>query len=114
MFDLDGVVYIGEDAVPGAPEHLARARERGVHLAFITNNASRPPEAVVEKLAGIGVQATVGDVVTSAQAAARVLSEQHGAGRPDRGPRRGRPRGGVARRGAGAGGRRPTSVRWRW
>ncbi len=80
MLDLDGVVYIGEDAVPGAPEHLAQARERGVHLAFITNNASRPPEAVVEKLAGIGVDATEGDVVTSAQAAARVLSEQHGAG----------------------------------
>jgi HAD superfamily hydrolase (TIGR01450 family) len=79
MFDLDGVVYIGEDAVPGAPEHLARARELGVHLAFITNNASRPPEAVVEKLAGVGVEASVADVVTSAQAAARVLSERFGA-----------------------------------
>ena len=80
MFDLDGVVYIGEDAVPGAPAHLARARELGVHLAFITNNASRPPEAVVEKLAGIGVEASVADVVTSAQAAARVLSDRYGAG----------------------------------
>ncbi|MET0525518.1 MAG: HAD-IIA family hydrolase [Nocardioides sp.] len=79
MFDLDGVVYIGEDAVPGAPAHLARARELGVHLAFITNNASRPPEAVVEKLAGVGVEASVADVVTSAQAAARVLSERYGA-----------------------------------
>ncbi len=80
MFDLDGVVYIGEDAVPGAPAHLARARELGVHLAFITNNASRPPEAVVEKLAGVGVQASVSDVVTSAQAAARVLSDRFGDG----------------------------------
>jgi glycerol-1-phosphatase len=82
MLDLDGVVYIGEIAVPGAPQHLARARKLGVHLAFITNNASRPPEAVVEKLAGIGVTASVGDVVTSAQAAARVLLEQYGAGAP--------------------------------
>ncbi len=80
MFDLDGVVYIGEDAVPGAPAHLARARELGVHLAFITNNASRPPDAVVEKLAGIGVEASVADVVTSAQAAARVLSDRYGTG----------------------------------
>jgi glycerol 3-phosphatase-2 len=80
MFDLDGVVYIGEDAVPGAPAHLARARARGVHLAFITNNASRPPEAVVEKLASIDVEASVGDVVTSAQAAAGVLSDRYGAG----------------------------------
>jgi HAD superfamily hydrolase (TIGR01450 family) len=80
MFDLDGVVYIGEAAVPGAPQHLARAREAGVHLAFITNNASRPAEAVVEKLAGIGVEASVEDVVTSAQAAARVLLERYGTG----------------------------------
>ena len=82
MLDLDGVVYIGEKAVPGAPQHLARARQLGVHLAFITNNASRPPEAVVEKLAGIGVAASVADVVTSAQAAARVLVEEYGAGVP--------------------------------
>ena len=57
MFDLDGVVYVGDDAVPGAPDHLARARAAGVHLAFITNNASRPPEAVAEKLTGLGIQA---------------------------------------------------------
>ena len=47
-----------------------------MHLAFITNNASRPPEAVVEKLAGIGVARPTADVVTSAQAAARVLADQ--------------------------------------
>ena len=76
MLDLDGVVYIGEEAVPGAPEHLARAREAGAHLAFVTNNASRPPEAVAEKLTRMGVQAEAGDVVTSAQAAARMLADR--------------------------------------
>ena len=34
MLDLDGVVYIGGDAVPDAPEHLRRARDAGVHLAL--------------------------------------------------------------------------------
>jgi glycerol-1-phosphatase len=80
MLDLDGVVYIGDAAVTGAPEHLARARAAGVHLAFITNNASRPPAAVVDRLAGLGIAAEVGDVVTSAQAAAHVLAEQYGPG----------------------------------
>ncbi len=78
MFDLDGVVYVGEAAVPGAPDHVARVRESGVHVAYITNNASGPPEAVLERLARLGIDAETGDVVTSAQAAARVLLEHHG------------------------------------
>ena len=80
MFDLDGVVYVGDEAVPGAAEHLRRARTEGGHVAFITNNASRSPQVVAEKLTGLGVEAAASDVVTSAQAAAHVLLERHGAG----------------------------------
>ncbi|MGZ4487678.1 MAG: HAD-IIA family hydrolase [Nocardioides sp.] len=80
MLDLDGVVYVGGDAVPGAPEHLAEARAEGMRLAFITNNASRPPGAVADHLREIGVDAREQDVVTSAQAAARVLAERLGEG----------------------------------
>lgn len=80
MLDLDGVVYIGEKAVRGAPAHLAHARASGVQLAFITNNASRPPEAVAEKLTRLGIEASGADVVTSAQAAAHVLLERFGEG----------------------------------
>ena len=80
MLDLDGVVYIGPDAVPGAPERVAAARAAGMRVAFITNNASRPPEAVAEHLRELGVEAGPDDVVTSAQAAARVLSDRLGAG----------------------------------
>ena len=54
MLDLDGVVYIGRDAVPGAPEHVAAARAAGMRVAFITNNASRPPDAVAEHLRELG------------------------------------------------------------
>lgn len=78
MLDLDGVVYVGGDAVPGAPEHLARARAAGMRLAFITNNASRTPEQVAEHLRELGVESTAADVVTSAQAAARVLVDRFG------------------------------------
>ena len=80
MLDLDGVVYVGAEAVPGAPEHLARVRETGAHLAFVTNNAARPPAAVADHLRDLGVDAAVEDVVTSAQAAAHVLAERFGAG----------------------------------
>src|SRR4051794_41586836 len=50
MLDLDGVVYIGPDAVPGAPGHLAAARRSGMRLAYVTNNASRPPSRVATHL----------------------------------------------------------------
>lgn len=76
MLDLDGVVYVGGDAVPGAPEHLARIRERGVRCAFVTNNASRAPDVVAEHLRRLGVDARAEDVVTSAQAAARLLGRR--------------------------------------
>jgi glycerol 3-phosphatase-2 len=80
MLDLDGVVYVGGAAVPGAPDHLASAREQGMRLAFITNNASRPPGVVAAHLTELGVEAEDTDVVTSAQAAARVLVDRYGPG----------------------------------
>lgn len=82
MLDLDGVVYVSGEAVPGAPEHLAAARAAGLRLAFITNNASRPPQVVADHLVELGVPATPDDVVTSAQAAAHVLRERLGPGAP--------------------------------
>jgi glycerol 3-phosphatase-2 len=76
MLDLDGVVYVGAQAVPGAPEHLARVRATGLRCAFITNNASRSPRTVADHLRELGIPATADDVVTSAQAAARLLADR--------------------------------------
>ncbi len=76
MLDLDGVVYVGPAAVPGAPDHLDAARQAGMQLAYVTNNASRTPDTGARHLRDLGVDAADGDVVTSAQAAARLLSEQ--------------------------------------
>jgi glycerol-1-phosphatase len=80
MLDLDGVVYVGRHAVPGAPEHLAHARAAGMRLAFVTNNAARTPAEVALHLRALGIGAEEADVVTSAQAAAAVLRETCGAG----------------------------------
>jgi glycerol-1-phosphatase len=74
LLDLDGVVYIGSSEVPGAKVHLAAARKAGLRLAFVTNNASRPPAAVADHLNKLGIPATPNDVVTSAQASARLVA----------------------------------------
>ncbi|GLV50452.1 haloacid dehalogenase [Thermobispora bispora] len=76
LLDLDGVVYLGGHAVPGAPEALAEARRRGLRLAFVTNNASRTPAAIAAHLTELGIPACADDVVTSAQAAARLVAER--------------------------------------
>jgi glycerol 3-phosphatase-2 len=72
LLDLDGVVYRGADAVPHAAEALRAAEGFGMRRAYVTNNASRTPEAVAKHLNDIGVPATPSEVVTSAQAAARM------------------------------------------
>jgi len=75
LLDLDGVVYVGPDAVPGVPAALAAVRAHGMRLGFVTNNASRTPEDVAEHLRELDVPADAGDVITSSQAAASVVAE---------------------------------------
>jgi HAD superfamily hydrolase (TIGR01450 family) len=80
LLDLDGVLYVGPDAVPGAPEAVAAAAAAGLRPAYVTNNAARTPETVAEHLRALGVPADATDVVTSAQAAARLVAERVPAG----------------------------------
>jgi HAD superfamily hydrolase (TIGR01450 family) len=80
LLDLDGVVYVGPDAVPGVPEALSAARRAGMRLGFVTNNAARTPEDVAAHLTELGVQATAADVITSSQAAASVVADLLGPG----------------------------------
>jgi len=80
LLDLDGVVYVGPDAVPGVPDALAAVRKAGMRLGFVTNNAARTPEEVARHLVELGVPAAASDVITSAQAAASVVAERMGPG----------------------------------
>lgn len=80
LLDLDGVVYVAGDAVPHAVASLEAAREAGMRLAYVTNNAARTPVSVAEHLERLGVPAEASDVITSAQAVARLIAEQHPAG----------------------------------
>jgi len=76
VVDLDGVVYVGPDAVPGAAEAVARATAAGLRMCYLTNNASRTPETVADHLRRLGVPASVDDVLTSAQVGAALLAER--------------------------------------
>jgi HAD superfamily hydrolase (TIGR01450 family) len=80
LLDLDGVVYAGGDAIAHAVESLETARGHGMHLAYVTNNAARTPRTVAEHLTRLGVPAVPEDVVTSAQAVARLIAEAVPAG----------------------------------
>ncbi|MFJ8131597.1 HAD hydrolase-like protein [Streptomyces hydrogenans] len=76
LLDLDGVVYFaGGAAIPYAVEALGAARDGGMRLAYVTNNALRTPDAVAAHLTDLGVPTEPGDVVTSAQAVARLVAE---------------------------------------
>ncbi len=82
LLDLDGVVYLGGAAIRNAPEALAKARDAGMRLAFVTNNASRSPSAVAAQLSRLGVPANRSEVVTSAQAAAHLIADRVPPGAP--------------------------------
>ncbi|MER6504694.1 HAD hydrolase-like protein [Streptomyces sp. NPDC001455] len=80
LLDLDGVVYAGGRAIAHAVDSLGAARDGGMHLAYVTNNALRTPDAVAAHLTELGIPAGPTDVITSAQAVARLMADQLPAG----------------------------------
>ena len=78
LFDLDGVLYRGEEPVPAARPALAELRRAGARPVFLTNNSSRTPEQVAGKLRGLGIEADPAEVVTSALATAELLAARGG------------------------------------
>jgi glycerol 3-phosphatase-2 len=70
--DLDGVIWLADDPIPGAAEAVARLQRSGEPVVFVTNNSNQPVAAVEAKLARHGVEAA-GAVITSAMAAGHLL-----------------------------------------
>ncbi|MDX1934575.1 MAG: HAD-IIA family hydrolase [Capsulimonadales bacterium] len=83
IFDLDGVLYRGETAVPHAAEALSALRQRtpAVRLFFLTNNSTQPRRVFAEKMARLGMPATEDEIVTSASATALYIASQGDAGK---------------------------------
>lgn len=76
LLDLDGVVYLGDEALPDAIESVTRLREMGKKLRFITNDPRPTRTAVERNLRAMGIQASTDEIVTAGWATARHLSEQ--------------------------------------
>ena len=76
LLDLDGTVYRGGTAIPGAASAVRAVQRAGVRVGYVTNNASRGPHEVAEQLAGLGFDAERRQVTTSAQAAAALLAQR--------------------------------------
>jgi HAD superfamily hydrolase (TIGR01450 family) len=75
--DLDGTVYLGGSLLPGAAETIARIRGAGSRVVFLTNNPLRSPDSYAQRLAGLGVPADPGDVVTPLGVLTAYLAQRH-------------------------------------
>jgi phospholysine phosphohistidine inorganic pyrophosphate phosphatase len=81
LLDLDGVLYVGDEPVPGAADAVTWLRDHHVPLQFLTNTSSRPRAAIVDKLARLGVDVSADEVLTPPVAAVTWL-RQSCPGRP--------------------------------
>lgn len=81
LVDLDGTVTRGAELVPGADEGIRALREAGLEVVFLTNNPTRSPGALADRLAALGVPVEPEAVVTSAVATRRYLDEHYAGAR---------------------------------
>jgi phospholysine phosphohistidine inorganic pyrophosphate phosphatase len=81
LLDLDGVVYVGDEPVPGAAATIDWLADEGVPHCFLTNTTSRPRQAIVAKLTGLGISAGTDQILTPAVAAVAWL-RHHDIARP--------------------------------
>ena len=80
LVDLDGVVWIGREPVPGSAEALAALIGRGVEVVFVTNNPAKPVASYVERLRELGVPAGEERIVTAGMATATLAADAAGEG----------------------------------
>lgn len=75
IFDMDGVLHRGKTPIPGAVETLAKLREKGFRIFFLTNNGEHTREFFVERLRGFGFEAHVEEMYSSSYGTARYIRE---------------------------------------
>jgi 4-nitrophenyl phosphatase len=80
ILDMDGVLYRGSEPLPRLGEFFTFLRERRIPFMLVTNNATRTPQERSAKLAAMGAEVSPSEILTSAQAAARLLRRDYPAG----------------------------------
>ncbi|SES22628.1 TIGR01457 family HAD-type hydrolase [Salisediminibacterium halotolerans] len=78
LIDLDGTMYRGEETIDAAAKFVERLNEKNIPHLFVTNNSSRTPEQVAEKLSAMNIPATAKDVFTTSMATANYIYDQFG------------------------------------
>ncbi|PYF99124.1 Haloacid Dehalogenase Superfamily Class (subfamily) IIA [Georgenia satyanarayanai] len=76
LYDLDGVVYLGDEPVTHAPAAIQAAAARGLRPLYVTNNSSREPEDIAAQITGFGIPCEPQEIVTSAQSVALLLQDE--------------------------------------
>lgn len=77
IFDLDGVIYLGNELIPGAKEVLKELTDREKQIFFLTNNATQTRAKFSEKLRKLGIPAHPDQIITSAYTTAQVLQKSY-------------------------------------
>ena len=76
LIDLSGVLYVGNEPLPGALEALQRLRDAALPLCFVTNTTRRPRAAIVQDLNAMGFDIADSEVMTAAQAARNLVVQE--------------------------------------
>src|SRR5690606_3983975 len=76
LIDLDGTMYLGEEKIEAASDFIKLLKEKQIPYLFVTNNSSRTPDQVAEKLQTFDIQATADQVFTTSQATANFIYDQ--------------------------------------
>jgi HAD superfamily hydrolase (TIGR01458 family) len=75
LLDLSGVIYVQDEAVPGAAEVLEQLREAGFPIRLVTNTTMRPRRSILERLDRLGIEADPAELLTPATLARRRCEE---------------------------------------
>lgn len=77
LFDLDGTIYLGSELLPGAKALIARLREAGSKLVFLSNNPTRDPDMYVRKLTGLGIAVERSEILNTVVTTVLWLKQNH-------------------------------------
>jgi 4-nitrophenyl phosphatase len=77
IIDLDGTVYRSQTVIPGAREGIEQLRNEGVDVVFVTNSSTKTRETCQDRLASLGIEAAVDDILTSASVTAAYVTREY-------------------------------------
>ena len=77
VLDMDGTVYRGSEALPGAVDAISRLRDAGLRTLFFSNNPTKSREAYTDRLGGLGIEAEPEEVLSAGTVTTRYLADQH-------------------------------------